>query len=480
MKKTRLTRAGLSTILIITAGTACGDANGPNFQRIRISGQSTLQVGDVMDVQIAATRGTVSLNDPAEFMILGKAGEKTIYGVSAGTATVVAVLYNSDYAEVARDSLVVTVVPPPSSNRPAFARIQAGFGSCANTADGGVWCWGAERAYRTYSPRCEAYVIHALPRGCESVPARVPGIPALSQVSVGIYSTCGLTASGEAYCWGNSPGLPGTPGLTGGGISFSSLSVQTGPGGNYPGERERICGVTPSQQIYCWIRGSNPTSPAVISSPVPFKAVSVGGLTIGSTAGNYTACALDAEGDAYCWGYGALGDGNAAHTTEQTTPVAVAGGLQFKEISVGTYHVCALTLDGTAYCWQRNNNGETGTGPGVPGSAPILVPTAVNSSLKFTTISSGWGQTCAVATDRLAYCWGSNHGLTPDTQAPTQVPGTFHFTSISTGFTVTCGLTVEGPEVCWGPNSYGNVGNGYIEGSRSEPTPLAGERVFGS
>jgi alpha-tubulin suppressor-like RCC1 family protein len=243
-------------------------------------------------------------------------------------------------------------------------------------------------------------------------------------------------------------------------------------------DSERICGLTPAQQIYCWIRGGGATSPALIESPILFNAVAVGGVTRTGPGGNYTACALDTDGNAYCWGFGALGDGNAARTVEQTTPVAVAGGLKFKEISIGDYHTCALTLDGTAYCWQGNTSGETGTGPGAPLDSLLLVPTAVNTSLKFTRISAGWARTCAVATDRAAYCWGYDHGFTPETPVPTQVPGAYHFTSISTGFYVTCGLTVEGPEVCWGANSLGFMGNGYLEGGRSTPTPIAGQRVF--
>lgn len=468
-KRLRL-RLTLCSLFIVATGNACDNSNAPKAPSVKISGAQTVHVGDTVTLTIIANGGSLRVQEkPTDYKTVQMIGTNGVYGVGAGTGTVVATLSDSRGAEIARDSVVVTVIPPPSSNRPAFTRIEAGSGSCATSADGGVWCWGTRDAFRSYAPRCEDYEIHYLPRNCESVPARVSGIPPLSGISVGMYSTCGLVASGEAYCWGYPEGAPPAPaGLTGAGISFSSISVQH--------DGEAICGLTSAGQIYCWIRGVGATSPALIDSPVLFNSIDVGGGHSGPPI-NYTACALDADGNAYCWGFGALGDGNAARTVEQTTPVAVAGGLKFKEISVGDWHTCALTLDGTPYCWQRNASGATGTGPDTSLN-PILIPTAVNTSLKFTTLSAGDARTCAVAIDLVAYCWGYNYGFTPETAVPTQVPGAYHFTSISTEFYVTCGLTVEGPEVCWGANSMGFMGNGYLEGGRSTPTPLAGQRIF--
>lgn len=64
----------------------------------------------------------------------------------------------------------------------------------------------------------------------------------------------------------------------------------------------------------------------------------------------------------YCWGsnrYGQLGDGT---TVFRRTPVAVAGGLRFKQVGAGTYHTCGRSSGDVAYCWGRNDIGQVGDG----------------------------------------------------------------------------------------------------------------------
>src|SRR4051812_49289528 len=49
------------------------------------------------------------------------------------------------------------------------------------------------------------------------------------------------------------------------------------------------------------------------------------------SAGTHGSCGVTTDYRAYCWGYGWLGDGADAHFVLR--PVAVAGGLQFIQVS---------------------------------------------------------------------------------------------------------------------------------------------------
>ena len=117
-------------------------------------------------------------------------------------------------------------------------------------------------------------------------------------------------------------------------------------------EFKHVCGLTPSGEAYCW--GSNSSgelgdgtrTDRAIPTPV------AGGLSfIAISVGNERSCGITTEGSAYCWGrnhWGAIGNGM---TEDRAEPPPVAGSLSFQSISVGTRHSCGLTSSGEAYCW---------------------------------------------------------------------------------------------------------------------------------
>ena len=295
----------------------------------------------------------------------------------------------------------------------------------------------------------------------------------VASVSVSAYSTCGVTRSGAAYCWGdNSKGKLGngsttaslTPGAVSGGLTFASVSA----GYNF------TCGVTRSGAAYCWgvndfgQLGNGDTT----NSDVPV-AVS-GGLTFAAvSAGSYHTCGVTLSGTAYCWGSNGsaqLGNGTAS-LAANVVPVAVSGGLTFAAVSAGSSHTCGVTPSGAAYCWGGNLVGQLGNG--TP-SLANFVPVAVSGGLTFAGVSAGPEYTCGVTRGAAAFCWGYNffgalgNGTTTNSATPVAVTGALAFTAVSTGG-ATCGVTPSGAAYCWGYDDFGVVGNG----TATRPTPLA-------
>ena len=263
----------------------------------------------------------------------------------------------------------------------------------------------------------------------QSSPVAVSGGSGLVQVSINVFHTCAVAGTGAAYCWGlGANGRLGTadvanqstPAAVVGGHSFRMVSA----GGTH------TCGVTTtSNDAYCWGnnrqgelgRGAAPGGgPATAQDSIPIL-VAGGHKWLSVSAGNTHTCGVTTLNEAYCWGndeHGRLGTAGTPETcpglstgtttTCHTSPVAVTGGLSFGSVSAGTFHTCGVTTGGAAYCWGANRfGGELGDGLAEDTSA---VPVAVSGGNSYLTISAGTFHTCAVRTDLVLFCWGSNGG----------------------------------------------------------------------
>jgi alpha-tubulin suppressor-like RCC1 family protein len=315
-----------------------------------------------------------------------------------------------------------------------------------------------------------------------SATADVVTVTGFAAISSGYVSSCGLTTSGIAYCWGsNDLGRLGdgttqdnaVPVAVTGGLRFSAL--RTGS--------VQACGLATDGAAYCW--GSNifstlgtgttsapqtcyssdwadegagyqqcSPSPLPVTGGLHFVALSDGGSS--------AICGLTSNGEAYCWGYGRDGELGDGTMTSSPTPLLVSGGLHFASVSTSGYHSCGLTTAGVAYCWGYNDNGELGDASTVS----HIVPKPVASNLRFAALSSGADHSCALTMDGTAYCWGVNSsgqlgaGAMTYSNSPVPVSGGLRFTSLSTDTNHTCGLTTSGEAYCWGQNFDGQLGDG--------------------
>jgi hypothetical protein len=338
--------------------------------------------------------------------------------------------------------------------------------TCGLTAAGVAYCWG--------EPHLVGPVV--------MTPTAVSGGHVFADLSAGVYHTCGTAGPVTAYCWGdNFFGQLGdstvqsrsSPGPVDGGIGFAEVVA------GY-----HTCGLTPAGQAYCW--GPNFTGAVgdgtIVDRPAPAP-VGTGAAFRSLAVGSYHTCGLTEAGAAHCWGSnrsGQLGDGTM---TDRRTPVPVAGGHRWMALAAGRFHTCGLTAAGHAYCWGSGEHGRLGIGDLVPADTARTVAHPVAGGHVFAELGAGVLHTCALTAAGAAYCWGSNFsgqiGVddAADALVPTQVGGGIAFAALATGGYHACGLTAAGQAYCWGQNLGGQLGTGDLE-NRYAPSPVSGGLTF--
>ncbi len=163
--------------------------------------------------------------------------------------------------------------------------------------------------------------------------------------------------------------------------------------------------------------------------------------------------------------------------------------LDFASVEAGLFHSCGLGTDQVTYCWGFNDVGQSGPAPGLApcGGGPCRrAPGAVPSTEPFTQLSPGFQNTCGLAVDGLAYCWGTNgagqlgrDSTVTETDLPLAVSGGLVFESLSVGTNHTCGITGAGAAYCWGINDQGQLGAPTENVSYSEvPVAVSSSLTF--
>jgi uncharacterized protein YjdB len=183
-------------------------------------------------------------------------------------------------------------------------------------------------------------------------------------VSAGYHHTCYLTVAREAYCAGeNDYGQIGDGSV---GERWASVPLTAVAGGHrfiaIEAGFRLTCGLTATGAAYCWgYNGEGSLGDGTTTSRSLPVAVTGGHQFVSLTAGRAAAnvCGLTAAGVAYCWGNNNTGQLGSVSGTVNPTPMAVAGGLRFSSVNAGGFHTCAVSTAAIAYCWGRNGNGYT-------------------------------------------------------------------------------------------------------------------------
>jgi alpha-tubulin suppressor-like RCC1 family protein len=319
----------------------------------------------------------------------------------------------------------------------------------------------------------------------KSTPVAVCGGLTFKQISAGYYHSLGLTTTGILYAWGNnSNGQLGdntttnrsTPVAVCGGLTFSQVSA----GYFYS------LGITTTGVVYAW--GSNNGQLGDNTTTNRSTPVAVcGGLTFSQvSAGVLFSLGITTAGIAYGWGnnnYGQLGDNTA---TTRLVPTAVCGGLTFAQISVGNSasfvgdnYGLGVTTTGIAYAWGNNSNGQLGDNTVVSKRTPV----AVCGGLTFKQISGGINNlSLAITTTGIAYVWGNNNAggfgnnATANRSTPVAVCGGLTFSQVSAGENTSYGIITTGIGYAWGRNSSGQLGDNTVV-SKLTPVTFCGVKL---
>lgn len=333
--------------------------------------------------------------------------------------------------------------------------------TCILRSSGEAYCWGDNSVGQLGNGSTESSMI----------PVAVSGDLRFKSISAGWDHTCGTTVDNDAYCWGR-----GRYGRLGNGSSENSM-IPTAVSDDLSFESvnsglAHTCGITSDGDAFCWGRGEDGIlgNNSIESSLVPVPVS--GGLTFSSIdAGSATTCGITKNGDAYCWGasdFGSLLGQGDDDRDRKLAPGLVAGEFKFKpnSISVGLDHACAISTADEAICWGRGRYGKLGIG-----SADALgvienlrTPREVKGNISFTSLATGVFQTCGIATDGKAYCWGRNgsgqlgDGTTIMRTEPVAVSANFRFTDIAVGNDHACGISSADEVYCWGDGTAGKLG----------------------
>ena len=371
-------------------------------------------------------------------------------------------------------AVVRPIAPPAGGNGRAIGAATAGSSfpvgrsadvlgvgaghACIVTFGAALHCWGdnatGQLGDATYVTRIR--------------PVRVTGDFAFTQVSAGGAHTCALTTVGDVYCWGSD-----SRGQLGDGTNVR----RTAPVRVAGSERYRFvasggahsCAITSRSDVVCW--GANDRAQLGDLSSAPMRTVP-GPVRIGAgrpvaalVAGQAHSCAVDADGQAYCWGAndaGQLGDGSRI---ERSLPAPVAGSLRFRSLAAGPLHSCGVTLQRQVACWGRNQELELGArSAGTRSLIPVLVPLPPDFAAVL--VTTGAGASCALSERGEAWCWGRNRGgqlgtaARADRALPARVRAPFPLATISVANTHACALTTAGAPICWGANRSGQLGDG--------------------
>ncbi|PWW73881.1 hypothetical protein C7212DRAFT_359178 [Tuber magnatum] len=271
--------------------------------------------------------------------------------------------------------------------------------SIAVTDAGRVYGWGTFR--------CADGILGFNDRtSVQHVPALLPTLKNIVQVSIGTDHILGLRKEGEVYAWGNGQQFQlgrhvlernRLTGLIHRRVSLPRCQVKHVATGSYHSfaitQDGRVWAWRLNQYGQCGIYKPRPGGEGTTTVPVPTVVQSLAQYTIDQiSAREHHSTALTVDGVLLVWGHldsgqlgidlAALPAADIAHDAKGNpcylkTPHAVPG-FRLSSIGCRTHHNIAVSIKGQAYSWGFGGSYQTGLGPGARDE--IRTPTTIENT----------------------------------------------------------------------------------------------------
>lgn len=291
------------------------------------------------------------------------------------------------------------------------------------------------------------------------------------ELALGAEFSCARRENGEVRCWGRAQN-----GELGDGL------MRHRPGCPVAGGADEDCSARP-------VRVALPTAD-------PAQSI--------SALGGLSACAVDDEGDVWCWGAESFRIADEPEG-DRFAPEVFPGLTSIRQVSESFLHICAVQNDGTPLCAGHSRAGQTGTGSRDPVLFPtrvvrrrpddpagMLPPVPLTGVVEIRTATAYGGFTCA-RTESEVLCWGSdeagqlgtgdethgecvferNRANCSDVAVPLSGIDGARVRQLSLGQAHACALMTDGTVQCWGDNRGGQLGMGDTT-QRTTPTEVPG------
>ena len=320
-------------------------------------------------------------------------------------------------------------------------------GQAGQTA-GTLHCWGEQNTH--------PWGVTVPYEARSSIPPLAAGTGAISTWRT---FTCGLTADGNAACWGNAEyGWPPPTQVKGVAAGFTG-ACYIKEGGTEDGKVFCVGNDSYGQTSGEGTRAENVTADL---DTLRFSGIAAGlrhrcGIIKDSDPSDG-----DDSGKARCWGYNDKGQSVATGQTatknqsSDSKTITNLGTNTYTKIAAGYRFTCGLQTNGSITCWGAGHGNNT----------PHQIPSNLQGKT-FADLDVGWWhQACAIEdgqnnqTAGTLHCWGSDYKVGNTTHRIASVPSSLQnlkFKKVSAGREHNCAITTDGSVKCWGNNGQGRA-----------------------